>query len=157
MARPTKLTPEIQEKICRLIASTGCTVEGAAAAVDLDARTIYDWRSRGLVEQSGRFHQFSQALMRARAKSEATLVASIATAAKGDWRAAAWLLERRFPDQYGNRLTLIKRLEQMTEDELDAYLAERLESAGLPDEAGAGDQAAAAAEPAAAASADTEP
>lgn len=141
MARPTKLTPEFQDKICKLIAATGCTVEGAAAAVDIDPRTIYDWRSRGLIECSGIYYQFSQALMRARAKSEATLVACIASAAKTDWRAAAWILERRFPDQYGNRLTLVKRLEQMTEDELDAYLAERLQGAGLSDEVSAGAEA----------------
>lgn len=137
MARPTKLTPELQEKICKLIAATGCTVEGAAAAVDVAASTVYEWRSRGLIERKGRFAEFAEALMRARAKSEAALVASIATAGKTDWRAAAWILERRFPDQYGNRVTLIKRLGQMTEDELDAYLAERLEGIGLSDEAGA--------------------
>jgi len=145
MARPTKLTPELQEKICRLIAATGCTVEGAAATADGDARRLYHWRSRGLIEGKGPYFQFCQELTRARAKSESTLALRIAQASQQDWRAAAFILERRFPDQWGNRLTLIKRLEQMTEDELDAYLAERLGGAGLPDEAGARDQALAAA------------
>lgn len=139
--QPTKLTPERQEKMCAIIAATSCTIEGAAAAVGVDYSTVKRWRARGMIEESGPYHAFCAAIMRARAKSEPTLAALIASAAKDDWRAAAWILEHRFPDQYGNRLTLIKRLGQMTEDELDAYLAERLEGIGLPDEAGAGAEA----------------
>lgn len=32
MARPLKLTPELQEKICAIVTQTGCSIEGAAAA-----------------------------------------------------------------------------------------------------------------------------
>lgn len=96
-----------------IIASTSCTVEGAAAAVGIHVSTLHDWQARGLVEESGRFHEFSKALACARAKSEASLAAMVAQAGKTDWRAAAWILERRFPFQWGRPLAIAREVEEM--------------------------------------------
>jgi hypothetical protein len=51
------------------------------------------------------FH-FFQALTRARVEVEYKLVDSWWKAAQRDWRAAAALLEKRFPETYGNRRRL---------------------------------------------------
>ena len=45
-------------------------------------------------------------LYRARADSAMRLVSQITLQAPTDWRAAAFLLERRFPDDYGKRTEL---------------------------------------------------
>jgi hypothetical protein len=37
----------------------------------------------------------------ARATEETRLVAYVASAASKNWRAAAWILERRYPDRWG--------------------------------------------------------
>jgi len=148
IGRPTKLTLALQRRICKLISETGCSVEGAAAACDLDPSTLYDWRSRGLIEGEGPFAEFSKALQRAREKSEPTLAACIARAAKDDWKAALAILERRFPERWGNQITIIRRFNQMSEDELDAYIAGRLADAGSEDEDRAGDPLGAARGPA---------
>ena len=139
--KPTKLTPLIEEKICDLIADTGCTVEGAAAYVGLDPSTVSRWRTRGMVEGKGIYFNFGTALMRAKAKSEATHVANIAAAAKTEWRASAWILERRFPDRYGAQVTILRRFQDMTDDELDAYLAGRIGEPGPEGEDSSGSEA----------------
>jgi hypothetical protein len=46
------------------------------------------------------------------------LTALISTAAKDDWRAAAWILERRFPKDFARDASLLERL-----DVLEASLA----------------------------------
>jgi hypothetical protein len=124
--QPTKLTPELQEKICAIIASTGCSLEGAAASCEVSGQTLYNWRGRGLIEGKGLYFEFVQAVSRAKEKSEPTLAACIARAAKEDWRAALAILERRFPERWGNQVTIIRKFESMTDDELDAYIAGRL-------------------------------
>ena len=47
--------------------------------------------------------EFSDTVSRARADSALRLVSQITLQAPTDWRAAAFLLERRFPDDYGKR------------------------------------------------------
>lgn len=138
MARTPKLTPEVQQKICAIITQTACSIEGAAAACDITAQTIYNWRSRGMVEGKGVYFGFFEALQRAREKSEPTLAACIARAAKDDWKAALTILERRFPDRWGNQITVIRRFQDMSDEQLDTYLAARLAEPGPEDEAGAG-------------------
>jgi len=63
------------------------------------------------------------------------MAAIVATAAKTDWRAASFILERRFPDTWGNRLALVKQLEKMSDDELDVLIAGELAGTTLPEEA----------------------
>ena len=47
--------------------------------------------------------EFFDAVSRAKADSALRLVSQITLQAPTDWRAAAFLLERRFPDDYGKR------------------------------------------------------
>jgi hypothetical protein len=92
MAPPSKLTPDLQERICQLIRA-GNTHEIAAEATGVSARAFYNWKSTKPA--------FREAIERAEADAEAILVARISkAAAAGSWRAATWLLERRNPERW---------------------------------------------------------
>lgn len=102
MARPSKLTAEREHQICNLI-RVGNTVETAAEAAGISGATYFNWMEKGLQEKEGTYHDFREAVERARAESEAMLVGRVTTAAaKGSWRAACWLLERQWPERWAS-------------------------------------------------------
>jgi len=121
--RPTVYNPELVTRLCASIAQwvplkTACRIEG------IGRQTLYDWRRRAeLGEQP--YVDFAAQLDRALASVEASLLQHVQWGAMESWRAAAWLLERRFPKRYGTHQTL--RVEKapadMTDDELEAELA----------------------------------
>jgi transposase len=101
--RPTKLTPELQAKICDAIRA-GNYLETAAAFAGINKTTLHRWLRRGANAHQGAYHAFSRAVDKAFADSEARDVALISkAAAEGSWQAAAWRLERRFPERWGRR------------------------------------------------------
>jgi transposase len=99
--RPSKLTPEAIAQLEQLVRA-GTTIDVAAAAVGVNRATIYRWLAAGEKARKGTYtRQLREAVERARAESESVLVARIGqAAAKGSWQAAAWLLERRFPERW---------------------------------------------------------
>lgn len=102
MARPSKHSPEVERLIVSLL-EAGNTVETAAGAAGISPETFYDWMRRGLRDgkRDAKFRAFRAAVEQARSMAEATLVTRISkAAANGSWQAAAWLLERRSPEQW---------------------------------------------------------
>ena len=99
--RPTKLTPEALERVEQLVRA-GTTIDVAAAAAGVNRATIYRWLAAGEKARKGTHtRELRDRVERARAESESVLVARIgAAAAKGSWQAAAWLLERRWPERW---------------------------------------------------------
>jgi hypothetical protein len=92
----------VRERIARVIRSGG-TIEAAAAVVGVSERSIYVWLERGTRpgRREERYRALREAVERARAEHEAILVAQLGrAAAKGSWRAAAWLLERAYPERW---------------------------------------------------------
>jgi len=133
MARPSKLTPEVQEKIARAIRA-GNYPEVAARHAGIHPATYYRWMERGELEgdapEDDPYRSFRAEVERALADAEAGEVGLIIQSAKaGDWRAAAWLLERRFGERWGRR----ERVEQVDvrdpdeASELDAEIERLLE------------------------------
>ena len=102
MARPTKLTSEVQEQIVTAIRA-GNYIETAAAYAGIDKSTLYDWLRRGARSPRGPYRGFSNAVKKALAEAEVRDVALIAKAGTKEWQAAAWRLERKFPDRWGRR------------------------------------------------------
>ncbi len=103
MPRPTKLSPQRQAQICEYVAQ-GHSREIAAQACGIAATTVYRWMKRGETEPDGPFGEFCMALKRADAEAEIACLRRIKAAAEaGDWRAAAWMLERRYPEKWGRR------------------------------------------------------
>lgn len=100
MARPTKLTQEVSDRLVRLIrAGNFATVASAACGICRD--TFQRWLRRGAKEESGIYRDLVIALDEASAIAEARNVAIIMKAAESQWQAAAWYLERRAPDRWG--------------------------------------------------------
>ena len=100
MARPTKLTPELTREITSYI-QDGNTPTISATLVGISPSTYFDWMSKGSNQQPG-FMEFSESIKRACAQSTVNQVAHISRVAdSGNWRAAAWMLERMAPESFG--------------------------------------------------------
>ncbi len=116
--RPTKYTAEVGGRIVAAI-QVGVTVEVAAAAAGVHKDTVYDWMKKGArmpprrtppptepdPNRAGKTRPvlttlwyFSDALNKAIAGVEPRLLQAIGQA--DDWKAKAWILERRHPDRY---------------------------------------------------------
>ena len=112
--RPTKLTTELTEEIAKYLRA-GNYIETTAALVGINRDSIYEWLKRGAAEQERLlknprarirkreqiFVEFSDTVKKAQAQSEAMLVGLVGKAAEKNWTAAAWRLERKFPDKWG--------------------------------------------------------
>ena len=102
MARPTKLTPDVQDLIVDGI-NAGLTFGLSCSRAGVHPATFYRWLEKGETANVGRYSEFCDAVSRAKADSALRLVSQITLQAPTDWRAAAFMLERRFPDDYGRR------------------------------------------------------
>ena len=100
--RPTKLTPEVQKKIVDMI-SAGNYVETAASYAGVSKVSLYDWMKRGNKASKGIYREFLNVIEKALAESEIRDVLTIGTAAKMNWQAAAWRLERKSPAKWGRK------------------------------------------------------
>ena len=135
MARPSKLTDEVQENICNWL-KLGYYQEDAAIMAGISPSTYYEWMKKGDSErialESGedalalpehplpapeeepneievvyRFMEFSEAVKKARAEAEGAHIRNIRKAADNEvWQASAWFLERSHPKKWGKRSQL---------------------------------------------------
>lgn len=125
MARKSKLTPGVQQRIVQAI-ELGATYELAASYGGITYQTFRVWMDTK--------PSFSEAVKAAEGKAAVKWLAKIeAAASDGNWQAAAWKLERRYPGDYGRTRTehtgkdggpiLTKDVTDMTDEELDAIIA----------------------------------
>jgi hypothetical protein len=97
--KPIKLTPSVQETVCRMVRDGNYfTIACRAAGISLDA--LARWRKRGAAGEEP-FATFLQALEQAELEAETKLVEIWNSQAPEDWRAARDLLARRFPERWG--------------------------------------------------------
>ncbi len=93
MARRSKYTPEVVQRVVQAI-ELGATYELAAGFAGISYDTFNEWR-KGKTE-------FSEAIKAAEGRASVKWLAKIEQAASdGTWQAAAWKLERRYPNEYG--------------------------------------------------------
>ncbi len=116
MGRPTKRTPEVEAKIIEAIRG-GNYIETAVRYAGVSLSAFYEWQAE--------FVDFAEAIKRARAEAETRNVTIIQQAARTQWQAGAWWLERSFPDRFGRR----ERLEVSQAPPIDTsrYTADELE------------------------------
>lgn len=122
MARPTKYTPERVKKIIDAI-KVGATHELAASYAGINQDTLTDWKKR--------YSDFSDAIKEAEGGAAIKWLALIDKAAVKTWQAAAWKLERRYPESYGRTVvdqrnsTTVEDLSKMPIEELEALAKKR--------------------------------
>ena len=102
MSRPTKLTPELQERIVKDI-SLGVSYVDASGACGIDYDTFNRWMKRGQDEARGKYFEFYGAVTTAKSTAFANFTKVITKASMdGEWRAALEYLKRHDPDNWGD-------------------------------------------------------
>ncbi len=114
--RPTKLTPAVQALVVSAIQG-GNTRDVAASYAGIRRATLFEWLARGRAAQTGLFRDFADAIEKAEADAVVTSVGLIRRAAQTSWQAAAWWLERRYPDEWGRKDRVA--IERLVETEAD--------------------------------------
>jgi len=95
--RKTKLTPEMKEDIRKKL-ELGLNYKDVCMGVGISEETFNTWRKTK--------PEFSELVDKANAKVKEISLASIRRGEVRDWRAAAWRLERRFPEEYKEKKEL---------------------------------------------------
>jgi len=127
MASPRKLNPEVHETIVEHVRS-GSFVSVAAQQAGISPSTFRTWMERGEMEEAriaegfdpnpdeAVFLAFKKDVDSARAEAEIESVKMVRMASRnGTWQAAAWYLERSFPQRWARN-----RIEEVTEEEASA-------------------------------------
>lgn len=118
IGRPLKLTPEAKKAILEGV-ELGMAEEHAAPLGGVHSGTFRAWKYRGEDERAeGKdtiYTQFLADLEEAKMRGLRSCIATIKAASRGwpdatgkaterrEWAAAAWLAERRHPEQYGRK------------------------------------------------------
>ena len=103
MVRSCKLTPEIQQRISDNIA-LGLTYSLAASSAGITYKTFNIWLNKGKTEKSGKYYQFYKYIIKCNADGALKLLERLNEAAKGgNCQVCMFILERRFPDEFGRR------------------------------------------------------
>ena len=98
--RSTKLTEDLIERAAALKAD-GLNNVDIAAALDVSESTFYRWLQKPNTKLK---RAFSESLKKAEALYKKELMTTIRDAAASKasfWTAAAWLLERKYPNEFG--------------------------------------------------------
>ena len=103
MPRPTKLTQENKQQIGKSIA-LGMTYALAAASAGITYQTFNDWMQKGKKAKSGEYCEFYKHITKCNAEGALKCLQRLKEAADaGDYRVCMWILERRFPNDFGRR------------------------------------------------------
>jgi hypothetical protein len=89
-----KKTPELVEQIIELVGS-GTPITHAAQACGIDRGTVYDWLENDPT--------FTTEIKKRRSLAVHERVEAIRAAQNKNWTAAAWYLERQYPEEFGIR------------------------------------------------------
>jgi transposase len=108
VGRPSKLTPEIRERICTIIMAGGFP-EGAARMTGIPKQTYYQWLDKGASAKSpkNKYKQFRDSVEEACEFLKMALIVGIRSAGVNDPSHLKWLLERRFRSEWGSAQTMI--------------------------------------------------
>jgi hypothetical protein len=119
--RPTKLDTTAANDIVAIL-EKGLPIDDACAAVGIDDSTFQRWMRKGEKALKARepkpedqpFREFCAGVKKARSLGKLVHLTTIEKASTGtagnpgDWKAAAWLLERMHPKQFGRKYIRIE-------------------------------------------------
>ncbi len=105
--RNKKLNKELIEEICKYIGAGG-TNKDACVMANISEAIFYKWLQIGQkdFEENKKtiYVEFFESIKKAQIKFKLWHVQNISNAAKaGTWTASAWVLERKFYEEYGNK------------------------------------------------------
>lgn len=95
MARPSKLTADLRQRICADIRA-GSQVEEAAEAAGISRRTLHRWMTRGEKARFGEHRDLYLAVRAALIDARSALLQTVRRASRYDARAATYLLARSY-------------------------------------------------------------
>lgn len=102
--RPTNCTPQVIKVAARLHA-IGLTMPVLCQATGIPFQTVLEWNRKGKDDIAAGvdspFAQWWQAMEEAKGAFEANMVRTVVAGAVTDWKAAAWILERRVAQRWG--------------------------------------------------------
>jgi hypothetical protein len=99
-----RLTPELETRIALSVAS-GLPIPIAAQAHGVPKSTWAEWLAKGRAGKQP-YARFLDAMNEAKAAWAEATTRNITTASALDWKAGAWLLERRMPQHYSAKAKL---------------------------------------------------
>ena len=117
--RPSKLIPQTTDQLIQAL-RLGNSRKHSAIYAGIDEATLRRWMSRGRVEREGPYADLNREVLEAEAKAQILAMGCITKAVReGDWKAAAWLLERKAPEHYAPRSRLFDpyRVLELLEDQ----------------------------------------
>lgn len=98
--RPSKLTESRMEKLIEALRAGAYRIDACRVA-GIHYNTLLAWEKKGEAQEKGEFLEFLDALRKAEAEAVITNIEVVTNAAQdGDWRAAAWFLEHKYPDRW---------------------------------------------------------
>lgn len=96
--RPGKYDPKTVKDITDAIGA-GLTIAEACVYGDISEATYYEWQATK--------PEFSESIQKAQVKAKMRRILRIEQAGReGNWQADAWYLERKYPEEFGRKLTL---------------------------------------------------
>ena len=119
MGRPSKFTKDRKERVIKAI-QAGCTYEMAADYAGVSRKTLWTWLRKGEEDGDKTYETFLHDLKKAEIDGAITHLGNIQHASVKDWKASAWMLERR----HGYSKDRVQKMqediaEQLPKDTLD--------------------------------------
>lgn len=138
-----KFTQALADKFVDIV-RRGNFRETACAQVGVDPSTMRKWL-RAAANGDKRYAAFVRSLDQAEAEAEDLMVTTIRLAAREDWKAAAWYLERRGPKRWGFKAQVevsvqeeLQRILNVVEREVGGEAATRVLAALADSDVGEG-------------------
>jgi hypothetical protein len=109
--RKPKLTVEMIDQICLYI-ENGNTNKDAVLLSGITEAAFYKWKEiANRIKDAGRldreanylYFYLLESIKKAESKFRAYHISNINAASKKEWTASAWMLERRYPNEFGKR------------------------------------------------------
>jgi len=141
-----KLTDELIEKAKNYIAF-GMTAEDTYTVLSVSKGSWFSWLKRGkeaaennYPKKDAIFRRFYETIEKAKLAREITYIERIDKASNDEWRAAAWLLEKLYPEKYAKRAIEAKvqhsgavgsvniSVSDLTDDEAETLVREALKT-----------------------------
>lgn len=131
-AHNCKLNLEVHKKVVEAIRN-GASKEAAAGLVGVTQQTLHNWIAWGRrdheSDQQTKYRRLFEAVAKAESDLESESINRIRKAGSKHWQALAWLLERKYPDRYGQTHIINVKVKREVEE-----LFEALRDGLTPDE-----------------------